>query len=157
MAAVGSYLRAAKTLSLNVKSARGTWAASRNYDVGRPALTYQLRGICQVDVEVQGLHQPLPSGNSGPVPDPVQIRPSTSTTRSRACRGGSAAALGVDLLLHQAGVMAPARQWHGMVVAAEPGGPVARSLRGADAQQRCPGEILPRLCIAVRLRQNNQN
>ena len=99
VAAVGSYLRAAKTLPLNVKSARGTWAASCNYDVGRPALTYQLRGICQVDVEVQGLHRPLHSGNSGPVPDPVQIRPSTSTTRSRACRGGSAAALGVDLLL----------------------------------------------------------
>src|SRR5438132_12521632 len=115
---------------------------TRNYDVGRPALTYQLRVICQVDVEVQGLHQPLPNGNSGPVPDPVQIRPSTSTTRSRACRGCSAAALGVDLLLHQAGVMAPARQWHGMVVAAEPGGPVARSLRGAGrplgAAARCP-------------------
>ena len=73
---------------------------TRNYDVGHPALTYQLRGICQVDVEVQGLHQPLHSGNSGSsVPDSVQIRPSTSTTRSRACRGGSAAALGVDLLL----------------------------------------------------------
>jgi acetylornithine deacetylase/succinyl-diaminopimelate desuccinylase-like protein len=46
---------------------------TRNYDVGHPALTYQLRGICQVDVEVQGLHQPLHSGSSGPVPDPVQI------------------------------------------------------------------------------------
>ena len=34
---------------------------------------YQLRGLCKVDVEVQGLHQPLHSGNSGPVPDPVQI------------------------------------------------------------------------------------
>ena len=46
---------------------------TKNYDVGHPALVYQLRGICQVDVEVQGLHQPLHSGNSGPVPDPVQI------------------------------------------------------------------------------------
>jgi acetylornithine deacetylase/succinyl-diaminopimelate desuccinylase-like protein len=44
-----------------------------NYDVGHPALTYQLRGICQVDVEVQALRQPLHSGYSGPVPDPVQI------------------------------------------------------------------------------------
>ena len=46
---------------------------TRNYDVGHPALVYQLRGLCKVDVEVQGLHQPLHSGNSGPVPDPVQI------------------------------------------------------------------------------------
>jgi hypothetical protein len=30
-------------------------------------------GICQVDVEVQGPHQPLHSGSGGPVPDPVQI------------------------------------------------------------------------------------
>ena len=99
VAAVGSYLRAAKTLPLNVKfiiegeeeigsrnlgrflkEYRAKMAANfivltdtRNYDVGHPALTYQLRGICQVDVEVQGLHQPLHSGNSGPVPDPVQI------------------------------------------------------------------------------------
>jgi acetylornithine deacetylase/succinyl-diaminopimelate desuccinylase-like protein len=99
VAAVGSYLRAAKTLPLNVKfiiegeeeigsmnlgrfleQYRAKMAAdfivltdTRNYDVGHPALTYQLRGICQVDVEVQGLHQPLHSGNSGPVPDPVQI------------------------------------------------------------------------------------
>jgi acetylornithine deacetylase/succinyl-diaminopimelate desuccinylase-like protein len=99
VAAVGSYLRAAKTLPLNVKfiiegeeeigsrnlgrflaEYRAKMAAdfivltdTRNYDVGHPALTYQLRGICQVDVEVQGLHQPLHSGLSGPVPDPVQI------------------------------------------------------------------------------------
>jgi len=26
-----------------------------NYDVGHPALTYQLRGICELDVEVQAL------------------------------------------------------------------------------------------------------
>src|SRR5438046_2542948 len=30
---------------------------ARNYDVGHPAPVYQLRGLCQVDVEVQGLHQ----------------------------------------------------------------------------------------------------
>src|SRR5499427_5992315 len=99
VAAVGSYLRAAKRLPLNVKfiiegeeeigsmnldrfleQHKAKMAAdfivltdTGNYDVGHPALTYQLRGICQVDVEVQGLHQPLHSGYSGPVPDPVQI------------------------------------------------------------------------------------
>src|SRR5215468_157714 len=99
VAAVGSYLRAAKRLPLNVKfiiegeEEIGSMNLGRflehhkarmaadfivltdtgNYDVGHPALTYQLRGICQVDVEVQGLHQPLHSGYSGPVPDPVQI------------------------------------------------------------------------------------
>src|SRR5439155_19485560 len=45
-----------------------------NFDTGIPALTYQLRGICQVDVEVQALGQPRHSGMwGGPVPDPVQI------------------------------------------------------------------------------------
>jgi len=45
-----------------------------NFDTGIPALTYQLRGICQVDVEVQCLKQPVHSGMwGGPVPDPVQI------------------------------------------------------------------------------------
>jgi len=39
-----------------------------------PALTYQLRGICQIDVEVQCLERPVHSGMwGGPVPDPVQI------------------------------------------------------------------------------------
>jgi acetylornithine deacetylase/succinyl-diaminopimelate desuccinylase-like protein len=46
---------------------------TKNWDVGHPALVYQLRGLCRVDVEVQALHQPLHSGSSGPVPDPVQI------------------------------------------------------------------------------------
>jgi acetylornithine deacetylase/succinyl-diaminopimelate desuccinylase-like protein len=99
VAAVGSYLRAAKTLPLNVKfiiegeeeigsmnlgrflaKYRAKMAAdfivltdTRNYDVGHPALVYQLRGMCKMDVEVQGLRQPLHSGLSGPVPDPVQI------------------------------------------------------------------------------------
>ena len=45
-----------------------------NFDTGIPALTYQLRGICQVDVEVQCLERPVHSGMwGGPVPDPVQV------------------------------------------------------------------------------------
>ncbi len=45
-----------------------------NFDTGVPALTYQLRGICQVDVEVQCLRQPVHSGAwGGPTPDAVRI------------------------------------------------------------------------------------
>jgi acetylornithine deacetylase/succinyl-diaminopimelate desuccinylase-like protein len=45
-----------------------------NFDTGIPALTYQLRGICQIDVEVECLERPVHSGMwGGPVPDPVQI------------------------------------------------------------------------------------
>ena len=45
-----------------------------NFETGVPALTCQLRGICQVDVEVQCLRQPVHSGAwGGAVPDAVQI------------------------------------------------------------------------------------
>jgi len=45
-----------------------------NFATGHPALTYLLRGICQVDVEVRCLRQPVHSGVwGGPVPDAVRI------------------------------------------------------------------------------------
>jgi len=45
-----------------------------NLDTGHPALTYLLRGICQVDVEVHCLKQPVHSGMwGGPVPDALRI------------------------------------------------------------------------------------
>jgi acetylornithine deacetylase/succinyl-diaminopimelate desuccinylase-like protein len=49
-------------------------ADSPNYDTGVPALTYRLRGMCQVDVEVRTLDRPLHSGRgAGVVPDAVKI------------------------------------------------------------------------------------
>jgi cysteinylglycine-S-conjugate dipeptidase len=45
-----------------------------NFDTGIPALTYQLRGICGIDVEVRALERPVHSGMwGGPIPDPVQV------------------------------------------------------------------------------------
>ena len=45
-----------------------------NFATGTPALTWQLRGIVQVDVEVSCLDRPVHSGDfGGAVPDPVRL------------------------------------------------------------------------------------
>src|SRR5712691_3994162 len=94
VAAVASYLESADAVPCNVKFIiegeeeigsenlgkfleryKGMMAAdfivlsdTANFDTGVPALTYQLRGICQVDVEVKCLGQPRHSGMwGGPV------------------------------------------------------------------------------------------
>ncbi len=44
-----------------------------NLDQGIPSLTYRLRGLASIELEVSGLDHPLHSGMwSGPIPDPVQ-------------------------------------------------------------------------------------
>jgi acetylornithine deacetylase/succinyl-diaminopimelate desuccinylase-like protein len=100
VAAVAAYLRTTGTLPCNVKfliegeeeigsenlatfldAYKSLMAAdavvlsdTSNFDTGVPGLTYRLRGMCQVDVEVRCLERPVHSGQrGGAVPDPVQI------------------------------------------------------------------------------------
>jgi acetylornithine deacetylase/succinyl-diaminopimelate desuccinylase-like protein len=100
VAAVAAYLRTAGALPCNVKFLiegeeeigsgnlprfleryRSRMAAdavvlsdTSNFDTGVPALTYRLRGMCQVDVEVRCLERPVHSGQrGGALPDPVQV------------------------------------------------------------------------------------
>jgi acetylornithine deacetylase/succinyl-diaminopimelate desuccinylase-like protein len=100
VAAVASYLRSTGDLPCNVKFViegeeeigsenlaaflakyKSLMAAdavvlsdTSNFDTGIPGLTYRLRGMCQVDVEVRCLERPVHSGQRGGViPDPVQI------------------------------------------------------------------------------------
>ena len=100
VAAVAAYLRERGELPCNVKfviegeeeigsgnlarflaAYKGLMAAdvvvlsdTSNFDTGIPGLTYRLRGLCQVDVEVRCLERPVHSGQKGgAVPDPVQI------------------------------------------------------------------------------------
>jgi cysteinylglycine-S-conjugate dipeptidase len=100
VAAVAAYLRTGESLPCNVKFViegeeeigsenlaaflleyKSLLAAdavvlsdTSNFDTGVPGLTYRLRGMCQVDVQVRCLERPVHSGQrGGVVPDPVQI------------------------------------------------------------------------------------
>src|SRR3989442_13997966 len=100
VAAVASYLKSSGDVPCNVKFViegeeeigsenlgkflekyRGKLSAdfivlsdTANFDTGVPALTSQLRGICQVDLEVQCFDHPVHTGmRGGPRLDPVQI------------------------------------------------------------------------------------
>jgi acetylornithine deacetylase/succinyl-diaminopimelate desuccinylase-like protein len=100
VAAVAAYLRAVGSLPCNVKFViegeeeigsenlagfldryKSLLAAdavvlsdTSNFATGVPGLTYRLRGMCQVDVEVRCLERPVHSGQrGGAIPDPVQI------------------------------------------------------------------------------------
>jgi acetylornithine deacetylase/succinyl-diaminopimelate desuccinylase-like protein len=46
-------------------------ADTGNIEEGIPSLTFQLRGIATIEVEVAGLAGRIHSGDSGPIPDPV--------------------------------------------------------------------------------------
>ena len=66
-------------------------ADTPNVDTGIPALTYRLRGMCMIDVEVRCLERPLHSGRGGgAVPDAIAIL--CNVIASLEC-GGKAAAL----------------------------------------------------------------
>jgi len=100
IAAVAAYLRTSGSLPCNVKfliegeeeigsgnlgrfleKHRASMSAdavvlsdTANFETGIPSLTYQLRGMCQVDVAVRCLERPVHSGQmGGAVPDPVQV------------------------------------------------------------------------------------